>query len=131
MLGDPHFLTNGFICVYVTVWLGTLGGTHVCTSACDCECMCMWKPGKDIGCLPLSFSLHFFCFVLCILRQCLFTEPEVHVSIRLSVKQPLGSTFVYTPVLGLQTPMAAPDFDMGCGDQNAVSTRLCSKCFTH
>lgn len=65
------------------------------------------------------FLLQFFCFVLCILRQCLFTEPEVHVSIRLSVKQPLGSTFVYTPVLGLQTPMAAPDFDMGGGDQNA------------
>lgn len=99
---------------------------HVTVNACVC--------GSQARILDVFLYLSpfiFFCFVLCILRQCLFTEPEVHVSIRLSVKQPLGSTFVYTPVLGLQTPMAAPDFDMGGGDQNAVSTRLCSKCFTH
>lgn len=36
-----------------------------------------------------------------------------------TAKQPLESAFVYTPVLGLQTPMAAPDFNMGGGEQNA------------
>lgn len=58
------FLFACLVCVCVVC-------TYVCASACTHPYMSLWRPGEDIGCLPLLFSILF-------LSQMPLTEPRVH-----------------------------------------------------